>query len=445
MLKLLIYENDLDLLNKLKALLSSISIFHEVKIANDEKTCLKMIKDEFFDIFILKIQDEKFKETLIKTLPDIVTSPVLCTNDDIDMDDFDKHAKLYLTKDNFNLISLLSMLSDLVPKHVLESSSGQLIQEYVPIKLTIFRKINITPCDVYVKLGAEKYVKILNNKDEIQTFFLDRYERRDVHQFYIRKIDFYRCADRLFSHTLPQAQNFESKVDYYSQSQQVIKDIVFEIGINENVVALADELVESAVTDLKDQKFSDLLGTFKYSKDRYIYDHSVLTSIFAIALCEKFEWRNRQLMQKIAFAALFHDFGFQDPKLGLLEANAKSNETLTKEQRTEILNHPQKMVNLLSNNKNVSSEVLSIIGKHHEAHGENSYPAGLNSGSLSVLECVFIVAHEFASELYKIAFQQDKISTAVINVLEFSNTGNLKPVRTAFTKVVAEKFQVLKE
>lgn len=444
MLKLLIYEDDLNLLSKMKSLMSSISIFHEVKIVNDEKSCLKLIKDEYFDMFILKINDIKFKESLLKAMPDIVNCPLLCTNENIEMEEFFRCSRIEVEKNRFNLLSLLSVLSDLIPKDVLQAND-QLIEEYLPVKLSILRKIKTTPCDVYIKLGSEKYIKIINQSEEIQPFFLDRYEAKSVEQFYIRKIDFYRCSDELFSNTMPKAENFEVKADYYSQSNQVIMSIISEIGINENVVKLADELVESAVSELKDSNLSNLLDSFKNSKDRYIYDHSVLTSVFALALCEKFEWRNRQLMQKIAFAAIFHDFGFVDAKLALFESNPKNNPNLTKEQRNEILSHPQKIVETLSLNKTVSTEVLSMITKHHECHGEESYPAMLSSGSLSVLECVFIVAHEFANELYKIAFREDKLQKAIDNVMEFSNTGNLKQVRAVFMTVIDEKFQLSKK
>ena len=439
MLKVLVYENDLSLLMKIKALLSSISLIDEAKIINDEKACLKAIKDEHYDLFILEINNRPFKELLLKTLPDIINQPILSLDPTADLSGFTKVVAISLLDGKLNLIQFLSALSDLVPSDILLDEKPLLIEEYIPVKMGIFRKIKNTPCDVHIKLSRDKYVKIINEDEEVQTSFLDRYQSKNINEFYIKKVDFYRCSDQLFANVLPDVKNFESKTDYFSQSQQVIKDVILEIGINENVIKLTDELVESALSEYKDPNLLSLLNKFKYSEDRYPYDHSVFTSILAVAMCEKFEWRNRQLMQKIVFASFFHDFGFTNSKLAFFENNVIGNKDLTKDQKNEILNHSQKMVDLLGQNKSISSEVLSIIGKHHEAQGENSYPLGLTSASLSILECIFIVAHQFTNELYKIAFRADKIPKAIENVVSFANTGNLKQVRNVFLTVVSKK------
>lgn len=431
MLKVLIYENDLMLLYKLKSLLTSVSVFHEIKISNDEETCLNLIKNEYFDVFILKITNDKFKEKLISFMPNITSWPLLCTSKEVNLDNFMKCSVLEFSNNEFKLLPFLTALSELIPSDVLKVSH-QLIEEYVPVRLSVIRKIKMIPCDLHIKLGSQKYIKIINAEEEIQPFFLDRYENKSVNEFYLKKVDFYKHSNELFANTLPPASMFETKTEYYSQSQQVIKDIVSEIGVNENTIKLADELVDSALAEYKDAQLGSLLDKFKYSKDRYIYDHGVLTSIFAISLCEKFEWRNKQNMQKIVFASLFHDFGFVDAKLAFFETNFKENLDLTKNQRNEILKHPEKIVELLSKNKEIPGDVLSLISKHHEAHGEASYPLGLSSMNLSILECVFLVAHEFANELYKIAFRPDKMDKAIENVATFSNTGNLKQVRSVF-------------
>jgi HD-GYP domain-containing protein (c-di-GMP phosphodiesterase class II) len=443
MLKILIFENDLELLNKLKSLFTSITLFHEIKIANDEVNCLKLLKNEYFDVFVMKIESDKFLELVIKALPDIVSLPVLCTNTDIDLNKLTKHSKIEVSKQSFNLIYLLSGLSEILPKDLLKAND-QLIEGFVPVKMSVLRNLKNTPCDVFIKLSQEKHIKIFNADDDIQFSILDRYENKKIHELYIKKTDFYRFSDELFSHTMPKAELYETRVDYYSQSQKVIKDIILEIGINENVIKLVDDLVDSAVVEYKDASLTNLLNKFKHSPERYIYDHSMLTSVFAVAMCEKFEWRNRQILQKIVFSSIFHDFAFKDTKLAFFEGNAKDNENLTKEQRNEILTHPERISELLASNKSISSEVLSLVSKHHEAHGDQGYPNAVGSGSLSIPECVFIVAHEFTNELYKIAFRDDKIAKAVENVCAFSNTGNLKQVREAFLTTVAEKFQLNK-
>ncbi len=440
MLNVLIYESDLMLLYKLKSIFTTISFINEVEISNDESSCLNLVSAMRHDLFVLKIDNDNFKDKLLKLFPDIISHPFLATNPRCDLSSFKKLAQLEITRD-VKIISILSALSEIVQEDILKYKTP-IIEGYVPVRNSIFRKLKTVPCGLYLQLGLDKFVKIINSGEEAHSFLLDRYESRNIYELYITKIDFHIHSELLFGNTLPERKNYDSKIDYFSNSQQVIKDLVLEIGINENTIKLAEDLSEAAVLEYKDSNLSLLLRKFKYSKDRYIYDHGVLTSIFAVAMCGKFAWNNRQIMQKIVFASIFHDFAFSDPKLAIYEINPQENSNLTKQQIAEILNHPEKMTELLSTNKLIPGEVLSIISKHHEAHGERSYPNGLTSVNLSILECVFLVAHEFTTELYKIEFRQDKISKAVENVLVYSDTGNLKQVRNVFQAIVADKFKL---
>jgi hypothetical protein len=431
MLKILVYEDDLILLSKMKAVLTSVSLFQEIKMANDEKTCLGLIKEELFDIYILRMNNEKFKDLLLKVLPALLSKPILSTDASLDLSIFDQCIQMDLVKEHFSVVSFLSSLTDLIPRPAFDVQKP-LLEEYIPINFSVLRKIKNTPCDIYIKLGQEKFIKIVNLGEEVQRFFLDRFENKNVREFYVHKTDFYRCSDALFGNTFPIIEQFETSEEYFIESEKVIHEFIKELGLNENVLSVANELVTSAIAELKDPQLLSLLNKFKNSKDRYIYDHSLMTAIFAVSICEKFEWRNRQVLQKIAFAAFFHDFAFTDNKLAMIEVVGGEYQHLSKLQKKEILGHTEKMVELLSQNKSVSSEVLSIIGKHHEASGEQSYPLGLSSANLSILECIFIVSHKFTSEIYKIAFRADKLPKAVESVLSFSNTGNLKQVRPIF-------------
>lgn len=441
MMKLLIYESDLLLLNKLKSILGSFDIFESVRIVNDEDSCLKLVSEQVFDFFVLRFENDKFKDLLIQTMPNIVNLPVLCFSTSTDVSEFSKLEQVQLSVKKFKLIHLLSALSDLIPKEV-KNERTQLFLDYLPIKISLIKKLKVYPCDFYIKLSADKHVKILSGNLDVNIDFLDRYSSRNITDFFVTRSDFYKYSDDLFSRILPPAENFTNKESFYSQSLEAIKDIVSEIGVNENVIGLTTELIDSAVADLKDPELLDLLNKFKFSKDRYIYDHSMLTATFAVSLCEKFDWRSRQVMQKLVFASMFHDFAIVDPRLAFVDSSFKANPDLSSLHKYEISNHAEVMCQILSRNKSISSEVLGIVAKHHEGREEGeSYPKGIDSANLSILECVFIVAHEFANELYKIAFRPEKIPKAIENVLSFSNRSGFRQVRTAFLDSIVSKYQ----
>lgn len=439
-MKALIYEKNLKYLTKLRDLFSSLEQIHQIKIANDEEGCIGLLKNDYFDFLILPIDSDEFKNKLLKVSPELTSLPIISTSSSIDLQSF-KKCRTIEVNENLKVLPFLNAFMEIVPgASNLEEENNPSLGNFIPIKIPILKKIYIIPCDIFIKLGKSKFVKIINQNDSASIELFEGYEIKNVKEFFIRNSDFYKYSDELLGNLLPDSSQFDSKFDYYRNSQQVINDIVFEIGITEKVIELSKEVSDSAISELKDSTINDLVSKFKYSKERYIYDHSVLTSIFAVAICEKFDWKSRQVMQKIASAAIFHDFGFENPKLAFLELDPKENPDITREQRAEIIGHPEKIASILSKNSSVSSEVLSIVSKHHEAHGEAGYPNAVSSAGLSVLECVFLVAHEFANELYKIAFRPEKISIAVQNVVDYSNSGNLRQVTKAFLEVVDEKY-----
>lgn len=441
MFKVLIYNSDITFLPKLQAMIGSLSFVENVTIVNDFDKCINHIKHEYFDFYIIDLDNVEIARKFENNLENITHLPVLITRDQFSFPQLTNYRKHNFNKSEFKLISFLNILSELLPASVVKSNQ-QLVSEFIPIQFATIRKIRKMPCEFYIRINKSKYVKIYNEDSVVNQDILDKYSIKNINEFYIKKADFYRCSDDLFASALPDINLFENKIEYFTQSQQVINEIFNDLGINENTLKVVNECVDKMLNETETPGLKDLINKFKYSQVRYIYDHSYLTSVFAITMCEKFSWRNTKNFEKIVFASFVHDYGFSNPKLAILENNYKHNQNLSMENKKDIFEHPAKMQKILAKDPSISSEVLSLILKHHEAHGDESYPAGLNSASLSPMECVFIVAHEFVNQLYKIAFRPDKMEKAINNVLEFSNNGNLKQVRTVFNETIAVNYNI---
>lgn len=352
-----------------------------------------------------------------------------------------------------NVIELPSELK-LIPtvnaiKKILESQKMEIPlvtkkQNFFPIKISQLYRIFSSPCDVYLKINELKYVKCIHaNEDSIQEM-LSKYKDKGFQYLYLKKEDYYSCYDFFFKDILPSEEEFinskQTKEIYYSNSQQVIYELISDLGISENVIQVSEELIQDICKEYKNSELSSLFEKFKYSKERYIFDHSTMTSMFSIAICTNFEWRNTEIYKKLTMAAMYHDFGFMNPKLALIEQDHDEINKLSKSFKREVLEHPEVMAKKLSNFKGVSGETISMVLKHHEAHGEHGYPKKLSSAHLSVLECIFMAAHEFTNQIYRIAFRQDKMHLAIQRTLEYLEGGNMKAVREPFLKMIKSDY-----
>lgn len=340
------------------------------------------------------------------------------------------------------LIPVLNILNEFFNKNYPDLLNQKNADEYIAIKITKLLSIPKLPCDAFLKLNEKKFIKCLNENDIHFHDVLIKYQAKSFQYVYLKSDDYYSSFDAIFENIIPPADEFSavSKEQYYSNSQNVIFELMGEIGISENVLQVSEELVQDICKEYQKSEFAQLFEKFKYSKDRYIFDHSTMTSMFAISLCGRFEWKNEEIYRKLTMAALYHDFGFANPKLAIIEQDKEEINKLTKSFRREVLDHPEVMATKLSNLKGAPSEVIYMVQRHHEIHEDCGYKKMVSSAYLSVLECIFITAHEFTNQIYKIAFRPDKMHLAIERTLAILNNGNFKQVRAPFLEMVKKDY-----
>lgn len=354
------------------------------------------------------------------------------------------HPNIFSLENNEKLIPLLSTLNETISSHFPDNLNKKSMAEFFPVRVSQFLSLTKAPCNLYIKLSEQKYVKCINAEDESLVEIIKKYQEKDFQFFHLRKDDYYQSFDYIFEGLLPKESDYlssnQTKEIYFSNSQHVIYDLMNDLGVGESVIQLSEELIQDVCREYQNTDLSTLFDKFKYSKERYIFDHSTMTSMFAIAICSNFEWRNAEIYKKLTMAAIYHDFGFANPKLALIEQDSEEVKNLSKSFRREVLDHPEVMAQKLSSYKGVPGETISMVLKHHEAHGEEGYPKKLSSAHLSILECIFITAHEFSNQIYRIAFRQDKMHLAIQRTLEFLNNGNMKTVRDPFLKMIKSDY-----
>ncbi len=117
----------------------------------------------------------------------------------------------------------------------------------------------------------------------------------------------------------------------------------------------------------------------KKQQDKYIYQHSLATSIWAVALGRQLGLPKKDL-RSLALGGLLFDIG----KLNLDENLLKANRPLTDEESRIMKLHVEEGVKLLEEGGMKNQNVIDMVAHHHERHDGTGYPQGLAGNKIPV-------------------------------------------------------------
>lgn len=114
-------------------------------------------------------------------------------------------------------------------------------------------------------------------------------------------------------------------------------------------------------------------------QDQYIYQHSLGTSIWAVALGRQFGLPKKDL-RSLAIGGLLFDIG----KLQLDKTMLQANRRLTSKESREMKKHVEVGIRLLKEGGVVDRDILDMISFHHERYNGTGYPQGLLKDEIPV-------------------------------------------------------------
>lgn len=157
-------------------------------------------------------------------------------------------------------------------------------------------------------------------------------------------------------------------------------DIMGDIASNKKLTLPA---LESAINPMVDSitrnpdAFSWLTRMKK--KDDYTYNHSVSTSIWAVAFGRHLGLPKTDL-QSLAMGALLFDVG----KMRLPEKLINNTKRYNQYEYKLVKQHVQHSVDIVSSISDISDDVVSMVQTHHERHNGSGYPVGLKGNTIPI-------------------------------------------------------------
>ncbi len=310
-------------------------------------------------------------------------------------------------------------------------------REYFAIRTRILLSVCPLKGDIYIRLSAQKFVKLFREGDDFNEADLVKYTlKKGVNYLFIKRNQ----TDEFISKYLADLQALTSKenlsTEEVSRSAESVHETVQELGkrlgFNEGVQQLARTQIAMTMKAMgKSPALGDVLKKLEQSRGEYVASHSLMTGFLACAIASYMDWKSEATFFKLNLAAFLHDITLDNQKLAACETiQDLSKEPFKEEEMEAFRNHPQNAADIARRFSEVPPDVDTIIAQHHERPDGTGFPRRLSGNYIAPLASIFIVAHDLAR--YSRLRPNEKI-----DVKEFIKQGALKYKSSQFKKVLA--------
>jgi HD-GYP domain-containing protein (c-di-GMP phosphodiesterase class II)/CheY-like chemotaxis protein len=299
--------------------------------------------------------------------------------------------------------------------------------EYYRIRLETLVKVAMMGCDLFVRLGDGKYVKVLRPGDRFESADLARYTAKQIEYLYLRKEDTKQLIDRLSRDIAGLgAGGKDVALEVYQEiaesAHEVIREVVGKLGVTPEVQALTRKCVELAVKTLgKDPRVGETFRSMLVRRQNYLSSHSVVLAHLSCAIAHAVGWTSEPTFYKLALASFFHDLPLQNHDLAriqTLDELEMARDRFSRQEVAAFREHPLAAAKLVGELADFPADVDAIVAQHHERPDGTGFPNQLGALRLHPLACVFIVSHDLAN------FLQERGSAVALSDFSIEMSGS---------------------
>jgi HD-GYP domain-containing protein (c-di-GMP phosphodiesterase class II) len=298
----------------------------------------------------------------------------------------------------------------------------------VPVPTSSFRPHTATDFDIFFRPDEEREPILFRQKNvPITVDVLQNLWQHDHDVVYIRSTDAraYRAyieknlSNLLSDKTLPMG----AKVDViYACSTNLMNDVMLEPRAR-NAIQRARQLVNSTVEFMRsDEKpFQHLISVM--SRDYYTYTHSVHVFMFSMALAQRANFDDPDLLRVFGEGALLHDVGKSRVDTSILNCKGR----LSTEQWHVMKKHPAWGCELLAERGGIEPLALDLILHHHEKLDGRGYPNGLKGDEVSPLVRITTIADIFDALTTRRPYKEAMPPEEALDLMRSRMLGEIDP------------------
>ena len=372
-------------------------------------------KAEYFDLFVVRNASEETPETPSEPIAELLLNVVYdmsLKTPLIVIGEFEHAFKKYaLVSDNVRIEEINRLVLKALDKKK-EDFSHLKLPDYISFPIRIFYMMNLSPCDVYIRLvkkSGDEYAKRLNFGEKFNRDDLMKYEDIGLKEFFISREERELFMNGLLTQTLKAMKTLpttdeKSAVTKTGDSFTVSSDLIKTLGITPACVAMVDQTIMNMKNQIvKTDKLGTLLKKLLDNTLSYSYRRSYIICLLSYTLLPKMEWgsggQQNILLDKISMVSFFHDIYLEEERLlKIMDTEQLKKADLTPRERDLVLNHANRAAMLVQSYPKLPQGVDLIIKQHHGVSNGVGFPEALTA-SISPMAVFFVVVEDFVTQI----------------------------------------------
>lgn len=293
-------------------------------------------------------------------------------------------------------------------------------KKYVDIGIVVLKRFTTALIfDVWIRRTATNCTKLFKKGDVIDWQRLEAYKNKGVESLCVAVEDYDKYSlfvEKMGEVLVKNIDKFTAE-DAASLLKEMVTYSMREININNNiderVVANSANVVNGCVQALQKDAKSMMKIIGLMGQHPYIFKHSVTTSMLSIMLAQNSGMANINNLTLLGLGAFLHDVGISQ-----LTYDPEDRETLTANERNEIMRHPELGKRLLDSVKGIRSEVLEIIMQHHEQPNGRGYPNALKDAEIYPMAKIVAIADTFSALITKRSYRAGMTPIEALGIMK---------------------------
>jgi response regulator RpfG family c-di-GMP phosphodiesterase len=269
--------------------------------------------------------------------------------------------------------------------------------KFTSVKIDEFYSSQAVLFDIYIKLAANKYLKILHTGDSFTKERIDKYKNeKKVEHLYFQNSDRRKfiqynnfLAKKLIDNPNVPGLN---KVNMLKNVAEKFIEESFTVGIKPQVIDQGKEICENVYQFIDSQKDLHLLLKNYQNFDPTAFGHAFLVTLYSTAIIKQFEWQSKATIETTAMACMFHDIGKTLLPKEFINLSPKD---MTPEQLIQYKTHPELGVKVVEGNRLINNSIKQIILQHHETYDGTGFPYEKKGSKILTLANIVCLADDF--------------------------------------------------
>lgn len=271
------------------------------------------------------------------------------------------------------------------------------------IKMSDFLGGNISIFNLYIKLGANRYVKILNRGEAFNEARLEKYRLEGIEYLYFQTkeranyINFMNEMGRKMSCS-PTKQAAKSVFVCINSVTEQYLDEVFTTGIQPQIIHEGKTICDNIFNLIRnDNSLNEIIEEYKKINPES-FSHIFLVAFFSTVVCKNLDWVGDKTRDAVAMASLLHDIGMMRLPAAIRDIEPKE---MNSKQIEIYQQHPRMGNEMLQKSSMVTEQIRQIVFQHHELVSGNGFPYGLTGIKIYPPAKIVSLADHFATILKK--------------------------------------------